>query len=333
MCTIVKVKRKISDEPADCLIIECKKKKKLTLAEQETIDEITSTHSPTSSPSSAATKCNGASSKQSATATAAAAYDDEQTVAVTQVLKYAGFTALNETELNEKIQRIHNGTERKRMTGTRRNRKQVAKSAVVNNGDQKTATTTTTTTSASATVKQTETSQPVTYVMVRSKRGLGVKNGLRNGHSADNEDEEDKDEDDDDVSKDEKRLRRYSNLNLNMVNIIDVVPAPPPPAVEAPITAEKEVTTSLASIATETSATATRKGATKEDDANYVYDIYYVRNSDIHLDLLYPNNYEIRSASCLAASSAQLVDELDSDEADECIYVIMRFSRYLYFRF
>lgn len=30
MCTIVKVKRKITDDPVDCLIIECKKKKLLT---------------------------------------------------------------------------------------------------------------------------------------------------------------------------------------------------------------------------------------------------------------------------------------------------------------
>ena len=59
MCTIVKLKRKISDEPADCLIIECKKKKKkLTLAEQEMIDEITTIHSPSFSPSAAVTTCN-----------------------------------------------------------------------------------------------------------------------------------------------------------------------------------------------------------------------------------------------------------------------------------
>lgn len=29
MCTIIKVKRKITDDPVDCLIIECKKKKLL----------------------------------------------------------------------------------------------------------------------------------------------------------------------------------------------------------------------------------------------------------------------------------------------------------------
>ena len=27
MCTIIKVKRKITDDPVDCLILECKKKK------------------------------------------------------------------------------------------------------------------------------------------------------------------------------------------------------------------------------------------------------------------------------------------------------------------
>lgn len=38
MCTVIKVKRKITDDPVDCLILECKKRKKLqsnfdTLAE------------------------------------------------------------------------------------------------------------------------------------------------------------------------------------------------------------------------------------------------------------------------------------------------------------
>ena len=27
MCTIIKVKRKLTEDPADCLILECKKKK------------------------------------------------------------------------------------------------------------------------------------------------------------------------------------------------------------------------------------------------------------------------------------------------------------------
>lgn len=28
MCTVIKVKRKITDDPADCLILECKKRRK-----------------------------------------------------------------------------------------------------------------------------------------------------------------------------------------------------------------------------------------------------------------------------------------------------------------
>ena len=30
MCTVIKVKRKITDDPVDCLLIECKKKKLLS---------------------------------------------------------------------------------------------------------------------------------------------------------------------------------------------------------------------------------------------------------------------------------------------------------------
>lgn len=36
MCTIVKVKRKITDDPVDCLIIECKKKRFLSTDNSKT---------------------------------------------------------------------------------------------------------------------------------------------------------------------------------------------------------------------------------------------------------------------------------------------------------
>ena len=38
MVTIIKVKRKINEDPADCLIIECKKKK--TDSENESVKQI-----------------------------------------------------------------------------------------------------------------------------------------------------------------------------------------------------------------------------------------------------------------------------------------------------
>ena len=45
----------------------------------------------------------------------------------------------------------------------------------------------------------------------------------------------------------------------------------------------------------------------------YVYDIYYTKNMDIHLDLLYPSNFEIKSAT--NDDKIELLDE-NGDEAE-----------------
>ena len=39
MCTIIKVKRKINEDPVDCLIIECKKKKLIEASQDQQADE------------------------------------------------------------------------------------------------------------------------------------------------------------------------------------------------------------------------------------------------------------------------------------------------------
>ena len=44
MCTIIKVKRKITDDPVDCLILECKKKK-IFIDDLETSQETSATTS------------------------------------------------------------------------------------------------------------------------------------------------------------------------------------------------------------------------------------------------------------------------------------------------
>jgi len=44
----------------------------------------------------------------------------------------------------------------------------------------------------------------------------------------------------------------------------------------------------------------------------YVYDIYYTKNMDIHLELLYPNNFEIKSATL--ADNIEFLDENYVDE-------------------
>lgn len=77
MCTIVKVKRKITDDPVDCLIIECKKKRLLG-----------------SIASSAA-----ANTANSASASSTIKNDLNSSESIKQILKYVG-SATNEVKLN-----------------------------------------------------------------------------------------------------------------------------------------------------------------------------------------------------------------------------------------
>jgi len=52
---------------------------------------------------------------------------------------------------------------------------------------------------------------------------------------------------------------------------------------------------------------------TSKDEDKYVYDIYYVKNSEIDLNLFYSNNYEIKSGFI---ENEELVDEVNDEE--EC---------------
>ena len=49
----------------------------------------------------------------------------------------------------------------------------------------------------------------------------------------------------------------------------------------------------------------------------YVYDIYYAKNVDIHLDLLYPNNFEIKSFNQNLEFDDNLLDEPDDVYEDD----------------
>lgn len=51
----------------------------------------------------------------------------------------------------------------------------------------------------------------------------------------------------------------------------------------------------------------------KKDANDYVYDLYYTKTNDIHLDLLYPNNYEIKS---YMHESSELIDENNDDDEE-----------------
>lgn len=56
-----------------------------------------------------------------------------------------------------------------------------------------------------------------------------------------------------------------------------------------------------------------REKCTTENNS-YVYDIYYTKNPEIHLDLLYPNNYEIRSYNIY--QDIDLIDDSLKKEVD-----------------
>ncbi len=57
----------------------------------------------------------------------------------------------------------------------------------------------------------------------------------------------------------------------------------------------------------------------------YVYDIYYTKNMDIHLELLYPNNFEIKSATL-----ADNIEFLDDNYVDEPFGIIRYFYCFLF---
>lgn len=54
----------------------------------------------------------------------------------------------------------------------------------------------------------------------------------------------------------------------------------------------------------------------KKESENYIYDLYYVKSDNLagHLDLLYPNSYEIRAYSYY--KDAELINDNEDDEPD-----------------
>ena len=92
MCTIIKVKRKITDDPVDCLILECKKKKIF-------IDDLESQE--TSATTSKSVQEEKVVTNKTTTETASKSFqfnEDRIDSTIKQLLKYAG-SAKNEVNL------------------------------------------------------------------------------------------------------------------------------------------------------------------------------------------------------------------------------------------
>ncbi len=112
-----------------------------------------------------------------------------------------------------------------------------------------------------------------------------------------------------------QRRTDKANSNLDNVNIIDVISSEyiadesngAVTSTPAATKNERLTCNGVEMIREKCSTNNTPTKKTKETVVNqiefdsktneYVYDIYYTKNMDIHLDLLYPNNFEIKSAS------------------------------------
>jgi hypothetical protein len=104
--------------------------------------------------------------------------------------------------------------------------------------------------------------------------------------------------------------------NLSNFNIIDVISSEYFNDEETNKVNEKETTAAYKSKPAE-KITCNGKELIREKTEiatkpEYIYDLYYTKSEDIHLDLLYPNNYEIKSFNNYR--DVDLVDDNDDDD-------------------
>lgn len=246
MCTVIKVKRKITDDPVDCLILECKKRKKLISDLQE--DE-TETSDNSNSKLEAANRIDS----------------------IKQILKYAG-SAKNENEISERLIELSSD-----LKSTIDNFIKNPKTPKPNNLKQ---------------INQNEVKKEIKsqrYILLNKKRGI------------DNLDTNTIEK----ISNKEATLDR-TELAINKygdMNILDVVSSEIHDEEEEEIGGSKSMKRSNEKIV------CNGVELLKEKVINeYVYDIYYAKNQDIHLDLLYPSNFTINSFD---------LEFEENDEADE----------------
>ena len=266
MCTIIKVKRKICDDPAECLIIECKKKKiNLDSNESDSFDSIK------------------------------------------QILKYAG-SAKSEKEIPAKILELNSKLESdtvEKGTKTQNKVKETTSNKVTK-----------------------EPLKPSNYVMISKKRGLESDDFDSNENNKKESSSTSSDESDNSLKTDgtSKKLKQSTTINnLSNVNIIDVISSEY--FKEENKENEKEDLSKQTSGRQNNSEKIACNGvemirekivdplATSAKSSEYIYDIYYTKSDDIHLDLLYANNFEIKSHNIY--KDVELVDDTNNNGHEE----------------
>ena len=273
MCTIIRVKRKITEDPVDCLIIECKKNK---LIKSDLNSSIPNEQNDEIKSQSLINNDTNVNIKEKS--------KDQESI--TQILKYAG-SAKNESEIQEKINEFNLKSERPTRTKRTKQTKQANGTPATPNPESKT----------------------FNYVLLNKKRGLDTTDET-NSQEINGEPEAKKKS-----SKDSGK--KLKTLNFDEVNIIDVISKEYFDESEASdvsknLDKNKKATNDSPSRITCNGVELIREKVTPKKESQYVYDIYYTKNTDIHLDLLYTNNYEIKS--CNNNDHQELVDDCDSDE-------------------
>lgn len=223
MCTVIKVKRKITDDPVDCLILECNKRKKLMpdlaeLSNNETNNETTK----------------------------------NRIDSIKQILKYAG-SAKNENEISERLIELSSN-----LKSTIENFKSNPKTPKPSNPKE---------TQIRETKKETKAHR---YVLLNKKRGVENLNE-QTIETITNKEKS--------LDKTELAINNYGEMN-----IIDVVSSEYDDNYKKEADNEKITCNGIELIKEKV-----------PQPVKYVYDLYYAKNNEIHLDLLYPNNFTINS--------------------------------------
>ena len=100
------------------------------------------------------------------------------------------------------------------------------------------------------------------------------------------------------LTTDDKDESKGTSSNLNDINVIDVIPSTYLMSDDDESVSASNKSPEVNQITCNDVVMIREKVNNKEEkkpvNNEYVYDIYYVKNSNIHLDLLYANNYEIK---------------------------------------
>lgn len=235
MCTVIKVKRKITDDPVDCLILECKKRKKhisdqiepATLKDLEVTKEV----------------------------------EESKLESIKQILKYAG-SAKNDSEISEKL--IELNTNLKSTVNNFIKHPKTPKPSKLKENNLK------------ETKKEIKTQR---YVLLNKKRGVDELDTNTIGRITSKEVS---------LDKTEQAINDYGDMNILDVEL-DI-------GTDADLNAENRSSERISCNGVEL---IREKNMEIKKQSDYVYDIYYAKNLDIHLDLLYPNNFTIASYDAL----------------------------------